>query len=104
MSKVVKIASQKELDEVLAKHPKVLVDFSKSVGCVWCKKLEPHFEAAAGLANDTTFVVVDVLEAPELVESYGFMKVPTVLLFENAEKVAEVEARTALQIVSEIRR
>lgn len=104
MSKVVNVSSKEELNDVIAKNDKVLVDFSKSVGCVWCKRLEPHFNAASGLANDTTFVVVDVLEAPELVADYGFMKVPTVLLFENGEKVAEVEARTAMQIVSEIKR
>lgn len=103
-SNVVKVETRAELQKVIATNPKVLVDFSKSVGCVWCKRLEPHFAAASGLADDTTFVVVDVLEAPELVEEYGFMKVPTVLLFEAGERVAEVEARTALQIVSEIRR
>lgn len=104
MSNVVKVSSREELQEAIAKNDKVLVDFSKSVGCVWCKRLDPHFIAASGLANDTTFVYVDVLEAPELVEEYGFMKVPTVLLFEKGEKVAEVEARTAMQIVSEIKR
>lgn len=104
MSEVVHVSSSEELNEVIAKNPKVLVDFSKSVGCVWCKRLEPHFNAASGLDKDTTFVYVDVLEAPELIEQYGFMKVPTVLLFENGEKVAEVEARTAMQIVSEIKR
>lgn len=104
MSNVVHVSSSEELNEVLASNPKVLVDFSKSVGCVWCKRLEPHFNAAAGLAEDTTFVYVDVLEAPELIETYGFMKVPTVLLFENGDKVAEVESRTAMQIAAEIKR
>ena len=104
MSKVVNVSSKEELDEVLEMNPRVLVDFSKSVGCVWCKKLEPHFDAASNLAPQTAFVKVDVLDAPELIEEYGFMKVPTVLLFEHGEKVAEVQARTALQIVSEIKR
>lgn len=89
---------------MLAFSPKVLVDFSRKEGCVWCKKLEPHFNAASGLTNDTTFVVADVDDNPDMVTKYGFMKVPTVILFENGEQVTEVKARTALQIISEIKR
>jgi thiol-disulfide isomerase/thioredoxin len=104
LSKVVNVSSKEELDDLLELNPRVLVDFSKSAGCVWCKKLDPHFDAASDLVPKTAFVKVDVLNAPELIEEYGFMKVPTVLLFEYGEVVTEVQARTALQIVSEIKR
>jgi thiol-disulfide isomerase/thioredoxin len=104
LSKVIKPKNRDELVEVITQSPKVLVNFSQSSGCAPCKALLPHYEAAAGLADDTTFVYVDVLNMPEVITGFGFMRTPTLFLFENGEKVAEVESRTAMQIASEIKR
>ena len=107
MSNAVEVTRMSELKDVIANNDKVLVDFSRAEGCVWCKRLAPHFEAAAGMATDTTFVVADVDQDAALLHELmdqGFRSVPTVLLFENGERVAEVKSRTALQIVGEIKR
>lgn len=107
MSNVVEVTRKSELDEIISNNDKVLVDFSRAEGCVWCKRLAPHFEAAAGMASNTTFVVADVDQDSALLHelmNQGFRSVPTVLLFENGERVAEVKSRTALQIVGEIKR
>lgn len=105
MSNVVKVTTQEEFDTAVNGNSKVLVDFSAPAWCGPCKALAPHFEAAEKLAPDTVFVEVDIDRAePSVYEAFNVRGVPTLLLFEGGQNVATVKARTALQIVSEIKR
>lgn len=104
MSEVVKVKNSVELEKVIASNRKVVVNFSQSAGCAPCKALLPHYEGAASVDSSAVYVYVDVLKMPEVIQEFDFMRTPTVILFENGKRVADVHARTAMQIISEIKR
>lgn len=71
----------------LIKEGKVVVDFYAD-WCGPCKMLAPIIETLAQENEKITFVKVNVDEQEELVQSYGVMSIPTILLFKegNLEK------------------
>lgn len=101
MSDVVKVQSMAELTEVLNNNDNVVVDFSKSVGCVYCTRLSPHFKKVAE-KSDQTFVEVDVLNVPEAIDAYGLMAVPTVLYFRKGLETKTLTGRTSVKLLKEL--
>lgn len=97
-----KVNSVEELDSILARYSKVVVDFSAPAWCVPCQRLAPHFAAANENLPDVTFVEVDVDVVPELAQEWLIMSVPTVLAFKSGRDPQEVKARTALALVREV--
>ncbi|ELY44045.1 thioredoxin [Natronorubrum sulfidifaciens] len=83
----VHIESKSHLDEVVADHDVVLVDFF-ATWCGPCQMLEPVME---GLASETDAVVakVDVDELQQLAGAYGVRGVPTLVLFADGEQVEQ---------------
>lgn len=100
MSEVRHISSLNELSELMT-DGNVVVDFSKSEGCVYCKRLAPHFAKAAE-KSDLVFAEVDVLELPEAIEAFGIQSVPTVLYFKHGEPTVTLSGRTSVKLLSEL--
>lgn len=101
MGEVRKAQSLAELTEIINGNDQVVVDFSKSVGCVYCTRLAPHFKKAAE-KSDIQFVEIDVLSAPEVISAFAIQSVPTVLHFKRGEETATVSGRTCKQLVDEL--
>ena len=101
MGDVRKAQSLAELTEILNANDSVVVDFSKSEGCVYCKRLTPHFTKAAE-KSDILFVEVDVLNATDVIDAFGLQSVPTVLHFKKDEPTTPILGRTSLKILQEL--
>lgn len=68
----------------------VLVDFFAD-WCGPCRALAPTLEALADESEGSLAVVkVDIDENPELATRFGVQKIPTLILFEGGEAVAQV--------------
>lgn len=79
-----------------------LINFH-SPDCIYCKALEPEFEAAARelqARNGAPLATVSAATAPRAVTRYGVRRFPTMLWFRKGEKVLELppSARTAAKI------
>lgn len=64
----------------------VLVDFYSDT-CGPCKMLAPVLEEFAASRNDITVYKVDVAEENQLAVKFGVMHIPTLIVFNNGEKV-----------------
>lgn len=75
------------LDEVLKKHPKVLVDF----WAAWCGPCimmnEPLKKIAAAKETECTIVKVDTVKHSKLAEQYKVKGLPTLVLFKDGKEV-----------------
>lgn len=80
------IANTKEFDDVLASGKKILVDFYAD-WCGPCKMLAPVLENLANEVSDVEVVKVNVDANNELAARYGVMSIPTLIVFENGQKV-----------------
>lgn len=79
-----------------------VIDFYRKEGCIWCKRLDPHFEAAAQQIPDIAFAKVDVDVLPEVIEEFQLLSVPTVLLFDGSFYGNPLAGRTVGELVSEL--
>lgn len=101
MGEVHKPQSIAQLTELMNNNDELVVNFSKSVGCVYCTRLKPHFVKAAE-KSEKTFVEIDVLEVPDAINAYGIQSVPTVLHFKKGEPTATLTGRTSVKLLSEL--
>jgi thioredoxin 1 len=70
-------------DQVLSSKLPVLVEFTAD-WCPPCKMLAPTLHALADQYHDKLRVgMLDADEHPELVQQYGVMGLPTLILFQN---------------------
>lgn len=100
---VVNITSLTDLQARIGEGGRVVVDFSADSWCIPCQRFSPHYKRAAELGgNGVAFLKVDVDTLPEAASHFKIMSVPTVLLFEDGERVREIEARTAPALLREI--
>jgi thiol-disulfide isomerase/thioredoxin len=105
LSDVAKVDNLDDLLDTLEYTPNVVVVFSARDWCVPCQRLHPHVVAAAQQLDNYTFVDVDVDSMEGVKEHFGIMSVPQVWFYEDVAGAGrEIKARTALQLVSEIRR
>jgi thioredoxin 1 len=84
----VAVESATELDDLVASHEVVLVDFYAD-WCGPCKMLEPVVETLAE-ETDATVAKVDVDVNQQLASTYGVRGVPTLVLFADGTQVEEV--------------
>ncbi len=77
-----------ELDDVLAAHDTVLVEFY-TTGCTLCQAMEPVLGNVAR-ATDVTVAMVNPGEDIGLVERFDVRSVPTLVLLRDGEEVARV--------------
>ncbi|MFC3478939.1 thioredoxin family protein [Halobacterium litoreum] len=84
-SEPVEIESADHLDDVLANHDTVLVDFH----AVWCGPCQMMAPAVNKLAADDDVVVakVDVDERKQLAQAWGVQGMPTLVVAEDGEEV-----------------
>lgn len=80
-----------------------MVKFTAPAWCVPCQRFAPVYKTTAEYdKTDTTFLSVDVDNAPWAMADYGVQGVPTVVLFENGERVRDLKERTAIKFMSEL--
>jgi thioredoxin 1 len=84
----VTVDSTTELDDLVASHDVVLVDFYAD-WCGPCKMLEPVVERLAE-ETDAAVAKVDVDVNQQLASTYGVRGVPTLVLFADGAQVEEV--------------
>jgi len=79
----VTLSSRAELQDLVAEHPRVLVEFHTE-GCGKCAAMEP---VLGGVARTTDVVVATMnpRDDPELIEEYDVRSVPKLLLFVDGE-------------------
>ena len=82
--------NKEEFDNEIIKSSAAVVDFGAS-WCGPCKALSPEIDKMAEEFNGkATIVKVDVDDSAELASRYAVMSVPTVLFFQNGEKVDQI--------------
>lgn len=74
---------------VLKAEKKVLLDFW-ATWCGPCKMIAPIVEEIAEENEHIILAKVDVDQEPELAIRYGIASIPTLLVFENGEKKAQM--------------
>lgn len=74
---------------VLKAEKKVLLDFW-ATWCGPCKMIAPIVEEIAEENEHIILAKVDVDQEPELAIRYGISSIPTLLVFENGEKKAQM--------------
>jgi thioredoxin 1 len=84
----VHVESESHLQELVADHDVVLVDFWAE-WCGPCKMLEPTIEALA-TETDALMAKVDIDEHQALAQQYRVQGVPTLYLFKNGEPVEQM--------------
>ncbi|MBX0305814.1 thioredoxin [Haloarcula salinisoli] len=84
----VAVSGPEQLDDLLASHDVVLVDFYAD-WCGPCKMLEPVVERLAA-ETDAIVAKVDVDANQQLASDYGVRGVPTLVLFADGTQVEEV--------------
>lgn len=75
------------------KEGTVLVDFF-ATWCGPCKMLSPVLEEVSEENPNVSILKIDVDEVGELAARYGIQSIPTLMLFENGQRV---ETRTGYQ-------
>ena len=75
--------------EVLNSDKPVLVDFF-ATWCGPCKMVAPTIDEIAQEREDIKVCKIDVDKEPELAIRYGISSIPTLLVFENGEKKAQM--------------
>jgi len=84
---VITITQDNFEQEVLNAKGKVLIDFWAD-WCGPCKMLSPLVdEIAEEMGGQIKVGKVNVDEVPSIARKYGIMSIPTLILFENGEKV-----------------
>lgn len=84
-------------------HERVVVKFTQPRTCVPCRQFAPVYETVAVRTDDgTKFLSVDLDNAPWAMADYDLRGVPTVVLFENGERVRDLKERTAIKFMSEL--
>ena len=84
---MIEVKTQAEFEEA-TKNGRVLVDFY-AVWCGPCKMLAPLVEKLALEDPSLSVVEINVDEAPDLARAFNVFSIPTLLYFENGQKVRE---------------
>ena len=85
---VVKITRENFEEMVLKAEGKVLLDFW-ATWCGPCKMIAPYIEEIAEENEHLTVGKIDVDEERDLAIQFGIASIPTLVLMENGEKIAE---------------
>lgn len=86
--KPLRVDTGEELDAVVADHDRVLAEFYTK-GCTLCQSIEPVLGTVAR-ATDVTVVMLNPETDLSLVEEYDIRSVPTLILFEDRQRVGRL--------------
>lgn len=86
--KPLRVDTGEELDALVAEHDLVLAEFYTK-GCALCQSIEPVLGTVAR-ATDLTVVMLNPETDLSLVEEYDVRSVPTLILFEDNERVGRL--------------
>jgi thioredoxin 1 len=75
-------------NELINKHPRVIVDFYAE-WCGPCRKFGPIFEKAATKERDVLFIKVNTERAPKVSSTYGVKSIPYIVLFKDGKSVMQ---------------
>jgi thioredoxin 1 len=87
-SEPIHVKSKEHLDELVAEHDVVLVDFHAE-WCGPCKMLEPTVEEIAA-ESEAAVLKVDIDELQDLAREAGVRSVPTLLFYADGEEARRV--------------
>ncbi|AEN05964.1 co-chaperone YbbN [Halolamina sp.] len=85
MEKPIRLSDREELDGLLEREDRVLVDFYTQ-GCTLCQSLEPVLGNVAR-ETDATVAMLNPRDALGVVEEFNIRSVPTLVFFEDSEPV-----------------
>ncbi|WP_435183803.1 thioredoxin family protein [Halobellus sp. EA9] len=85
----VALDSEADLDELLAAHDRVLVDFYTE-GCTLCASIEPVVGNVARAHEDLAVATINPRDDPPLIERFRITSAPTLVLFEDGEEVGRL--------------
>ncbi|ADJ15966.1 thioredoxin family protein [Halalkalicoccus jeotgali] len=86
--KPIRAETGEELGALVAEYDVVLAEFYTK-GCTLCRSIEPVLGTVAR-ATDARVVMLNPETDLSLVETYDIRSVPTLILFENGERVGRV--------------
>lgn len=94
--------SSNEFRSTLASGGKTIVQFHAD-WCGPCKAFTPHFEAASERDDTARYIRADIESLDRsILDEYQIMTIPRVIMFENGEKVKDLNARTVYGLLEEI--
>ena len=82
----VTVESEAELDDLVAANDLVLVDFYTK-GCTLCQSIEPVLGNVARAHEELVVALCNPRDDIGLVDRFDIRSVPTLVLFENGERV-----------------
>ena len=82
---LIHVQTAAEFDEIIASHPRVLVDFF-ATWCGPCKMISPLLEDLAKEDEGLVVAKIDVDELGALAQRFSVFSIPTLLFFENGEQ------------------
>lgn len=102
MTDVIEINEPGQLQDLIDTEDELVVKFTAPSFCAPCRKLAPHYVAAAEV-SEATFTSVDLDHNEWGMVDYEVRSVPTVKLYRNGRYVKDLKERTALKLVNEIK-
>jgi len=94
--------SSKEFSSTINSGGRTIVQFHAD-WCGPCKAFTPHFEAASERDESARYVRADIESLDRsILDKYEIMTIPRVIMFENGEKVKDLNARTVYGLLEEI--
>ncbi len=98
---MIEIETKEQLSEYALERAVVL--FTAPENCIPCRRVAPHFKAAAGVFTGVLWLYVDVgkEELANLAGEFGVMSVPDIRLFQNGEGTP-LEGRTSVALINEV--
>lgn len=97
-----KVTTLEELNDILDKNERVVIDLGAPSWCIPCRRLSPHFNKASEKSS-AVFVEIDIENCDNAInESYPVQTVPTVLYIRKGYETVTLNSRTSVQILKEI--
>ncbi|MDL5361692.1 co-chaperone YbbN [Halalkalicoccus sp. NIPERK01] len=88
IDKPIRAGTCQDLDGIVEEHDRVLAEFYTK-GCTLCQSIEPVLGNVAR-STDVTVVMINPETDLSLVDEYDIRSVPTLVLFEDGERVGRL--------------